>query len=491
MRPSFCRRSAVAAGAIETQEDTRYVWTGTDDFSDLGDRVDAAPLPLPDIDAPRRVVLVRHGQSTWNAEGRIQGSSNLSELTAKGIAQAETTRDMLKDDRLDVVYSSPLRRASQTASIIWSDRAPGMNFLPSLREVDLYSFQGLLKHEGQDRFGAQYKQWQTDAANFSIDAHAPVRELWYRASLAWRQLLCAEDDGVCLLVVAHNAVNQALVATALGLPPTYFRRLLQSNAATTVLDFQPSLQGVRVTLDRLNQSPGRPYKPDETGRAARARVVLVRAGATGGSSEGLLLGINDEGCSTLGRMQASKTAEFLMDMQAGAIFSSPLQRATATAASVAQLQELQGHAAPEVAVLPQLTNLDVGSWAGRSARLLRGQPLPPEAESMDAFWARTSEGWDRILAAAGHDGGRSVVVVTHSLVHAALVCKCLGLGQSSLALFRSDPGGVSIIEFPDGVEGEGVIRCLNYTAHLGRWAVPITRDDPDFLDSVCGIEGCF
>ena len=56
------------------------------------------------------------------------------------------------------------------------------------------------------------------------------------------------------LLVAHNAVNQALVATAIGLPPTYFRRLLQNNAATTVLDFQPNGDGPpRVNLDRLNQ----------------------------------------------------------------------------------------------------------------------------------------------------------------------------------------------------------------------------------------------
>lgn len=56
---------------------------------------DLQPLRLPAISTRKRVVLVRHGQSTWNAEGRIQGSSDLSELTTKGMAQAETTRDMV------------------------------------------------------------------------------------------------------------------------------------------------------------------------------------------------------------------------------------------------------------------------------------------------------------------------------------------------------------------------------------------------------------
>lgn len=81
-----------------------------------------------------------------------------------------------------------------------------------------------------------------------------LRELWFRASLAWQQVLEAQQGHRNILLVAHNAVNQALVATAIGLPPTYFRRLLQNNAATTVLDFQPNGDGPpRVNVDRLNQ----------------------------------------------------------------------------------------------------------------------------------------------------------------------------------------------------------------------------------------------
>ncbi len=73
-----------------------YSWTKIDEFSHLNDRVDSPPLPLPPIKEPKRVIMVRHGQSTWNAEGRIQGSSNASVLTKKGESQAETTRQMVR-----------------------------------------------------------------------------------------------------------------------------------------------------------------------------------------------------------------------------------------------------------------------------------------------------------------------------------------------------------------------------------------------------------
>lgn len=74
--------------------------------------------------------------------------------------------------------------------------------------------QGLLKHEGKAKFGTAYRQWQLDAANFNIDDHYPVRELWVRARSCWNKILAHESRSV--LVVAHNAVNQALVATAIG-----------------------------------------------------------------------------------------------------------------------------------------------------------------------------------------------------------------------------------------------------------------------------------
>ena len=80
------------------------------------------------------------------------------------------------------------------------------------------------------------------------------RELWYRASLAWQQILGVEDVRSAL-VVAHNAVNQALLNTALGLPPTFFRRLTQTNAATSVIDFQPNGdKPPNPVIDRMNQA---------------------------------------------------------------------------------------------------------------------------------------------------------------------------------------------------------------------------------------------
>lgn len=177
---------------------------------------------FPLIRSEKRVILVRHGQSTWNEEGRIQGSSDHSILTPKGESQAESSRQMLVQDSFDVCFSSPLSRSKRTAEIIWGSRVKDKKLMPiiqdeELREIDLYSFQGLLKRSPREpKFDRLYRMWQRDAPNFIIDGHYPARELWERARGCWNTIL-EHHGSESVLVVAHNAINQALIATALGL----------------------------------------------------------------------------------------------------------------------------------------------------------------------------------------------------------------------------------------------------------------------------------
>ncbi|BDA42581.1 probable phosphoglycerate mutase GpmB at N-terminal half [Coccomyxa sp. Obi] len=396
---------------------------------------------------------------------------------------------MLKDDKFDALFHSPLARADQTAQIIWGSREGPITVLPSLREIDLYSFQGLLKHEGKARYGDQYKQWQKDAAAFMIDGQAPVRELWYRSSLAWQQIL-GVDDVRNALVVAHNAVNQALLNTALGLPPTFFRRLTQTNAATSVVDFQPNgTHPPSRIIDRMNQAPGSPFGAPKPGNG---RLVLVRVGVAEGFKEGMLLGMRNDPLSTLGKVQGQKAAELLMDIQVDAMFSSPVKRAMENARTIADLQSLAGFSFPPVQVLDALKNRDWGSLEGKNAAEV-GADVAGAAEPLDAFWRRSADAWRQLQVEAHRDGGKAVAVVTHSPLISAMLCHCLGLGSSDLSLFRTGGGSITIIDFPDVAQAEGlahgIVRCTNFTAHLGRWAVPVTRDDVEY--AVCGIDGCF
>ncbi|PHT30090.1 2-carboxy-D-arabinitol-1-phosphatase [Capsicum baccatum] len=409
---------------------------------------------FPPLKAAKRVVLVRHGQSTWNAEGRIQGSSDFSVLTSKGESQAETSRQMLIDDSFDVCFSSPLRRSKRTAEIIWGTREEEIITDSDMREIDLYSFQGLLKHEGKAKYGDAFRQWQIDAPNFIIDGHYPVRELWARAKSCWDKILVHESKSV--LVVAHNAVNQALVATAIGLGTEYFRILLQSNCGVSVLDFTPQPEGgtPNICLNRLNQTPGSPVAVGSSaGRKTSKRIVLVCHGVSESNLESNMPYTGNGPLNMLGNIQAQKIAELLLDLKVNTVVSGNKMASAETADIITK--DASG-----------LQNVPSG-WLSRL-----------EDDVTTSLVNQSGKAWKHLLSelSKGSDGQDNIVIaVGHPALHIAMMGHCLNLTKEWLGSFHLNAGSISVIDFPDGPSGRGVIRCINYTAHLGRWSIPITR----------------
>ncbi|KAF8641842.1 hypothetical protein HU200_067542 [Digitaria exilis] len=451
------------------------------------ERSPAARPGASSLRAAKRVVLVRHGQSTWNAEGRIQGSSDISVLTPKGESQAETSRQMLLSDSFDACFTSPLARSRRTAEIIWEGRGDELIPDTDLREIDLYSFQGLLKHEGKERYGVLYRQWQKNAANFSIDGHYPVRELWDRAQSCWERILAHEGRSV--LVVAHNAVNQALVATSLGLGAEYFRVLLQSNCGASVLDFTPKTGGgpPNVCLNRLNQTPNSPVAPGSSGgRKTSKRIILACQGTMQSSSEISLGGMGYAPLNMLGTIQSQKTAELLLDLKVNSIICSPQVAAVDTAAAICEVQEaadcLGADCVPRYVEMKNLLELEIDDVFLAKQKsfgeiVQSGWMGSAEYKTLERLWAQSKDAWQALLNELPEDSesDRVVVAVGHPAIHLAMICQCLDLPIEYMSSFHLDNGSISVIDFPDGRKGRGIVRCTNYTAHLGRWSIPITR----------------
>ena len=98
-----------------------------------------------------RVLLIRHGRSTWNAERRWQGWAD-PPLSPRGIAQAEAAAAALKDVAIQVVVSSDLVRARSTAEIIARAAGVGVSIEPALRERDVGLCSGLTADEIEARW---------------------------------------------------------------------------------------------------------------------------------------------------------------------------------------------------------------------------------------------------------------------------------------------------------------------------------------------------
>ncbi|MDP7998966.1 MAG: histidine phosphatase family protein, partial [Synechococcus sp. SP1 MAG] len=110
-----------------------------------------------------RLLLVRHGLSSFNKERRIQGRDDLSNLTDEGHDQARALGRSLKEVSIDAVYSSPLRRAASTTASVLEGRggaAPATTFDNGLLEVDLEPWSGLSIDELTERHPEAYSVWK-------------------------------------------------------------------------------------------------------------------------------------------------------------------------------------------------------------------------------------------------------------------------------------------------------------------------------------------
>ena len=114
---------------------------------------------------PAQLVLVRHGQTAWNAERRFQGHAD-TPLSEAGRAEARALGDRLRDEPVTALYTSPLRRAVETAEIVAAVAGVPLEVDERLREIDVGSWQGLTRDEVEARFPEAYGRWLEGEASW-------------------------------------------------------------------------------------------------------------------------------------------------------------------------------------------------------------------------------------------------------------------------------------------------------------------------------------
>jgi phosphoserine phosphatase len=188
------------------------------------------------IESPaKKILLVRHGETSWNLEGRFQGRSDVP-LNEKGKEQANALSLALKGECLTAIYCSPLVRAKETARLI-------KIFHPSvplyeeegLMEMDLGEFEGI---EGP-RWAAQYAEfriaWKENPGSVRMPGGESLREVQVRALGALERIANAYPPETTLLLCSHNFVILTILCHALAIPLDRFRELRQGTAALNVL----------------------------------------------------------------------------------------------------------------------------------------------------------------------------------------------------------------------------------------------------------------
>lgn len=184
-----------------------------------------------------RVILIRHGQTEYNRTRRYCGSSDPF-LNAKGRSQARRLAARLRQVAVDRVYASDLRRAVQTARIIFGDRPVAKR--RELREIDFGVFEGLTYGRIMARYGAVYQRWLADPFGTRVPSGESGRDLFVRATKELERIVRRERGGTVALV-AHQGAIGALMCHILGYGPGHFWSVDQDSCGLTVIDFMDGM----------------------------------------------------------------------------------------------------------------------------------------------------------------------------------------------------------------------------------------------------------
>jgi len=202
-----------------------------------------------------RLFLVRHGESTYNAEGRIQGQQD-APLSAAGHAQAERIAARLTGYAFEACYASDLARAADTARAIMA-RHPDvpLEFVTDLREIAFGLFEGLTAPEIEIRHPQEYARWMEGhgLAGTAILTYTPpgaesATVLHARAGVALDGVRARGHTGD-VLIVAHGGLLRSFVAQALNLPEDYRRAFHFDNTGLSVIEDEPWGTSLRLLND--------------------------------------------------------------------------------------------------------------------------------------------------------------------------------------------------------------------------------------------------
>lgn len=185
---------------------------------------------------PTHVLVVRHGETHWNIEGRRQGHLD-STLTEKGRAQAEAVSRRFTADSCNAIYSSDLGRAYNTARVI--AEKTGHEVVPDerLRERHLGIFQGLNGDEIHERYPVEYEQHRNGGADHAVPSGESFRQQTTRNMLCLEEL-AQRHTGETIVVVTHGGVLSALFRHTLAIPLDAPRRFSFKNASVNLFNYQ-------------------------------------------------------------------------------------------------------------------------------------------------------------------------------------------------------------------------------------------------------------
>ena len=211
-----------------------------------------------------RLILVRHGQTEWNAGGdsgeHFRGRIDLG-LDPTGETQAQLVADCLASLDIKAVYSSPLKRALDTARPIARAHELKVEPFQGLLDIDYGQWSGCSHSKVAVQWPETYRGWRTAPHRVEIPGGESLADVRRRVREGLTRILDCHHDEIVVLV-GHQAVNKVLVCTLLGLDDGAFWRIRQDTGCINRFDYDGEAFAV-LTLNEVCHLVPRPPHMDE------------------------------------------------------------------------------------------------------------------------------------------------------------------------------------------------------------------------------------
>ena len=180
------------------------------------------------------LILARHGETAWNVEKVYRGRTDVN-LDGVGIKQAELLGRHLGNWELQAIYSSPLRRAIDTANIIARYQKIGIHIAEGLIDFDYGEWQSLSEQTVKNLYPTLHDEWHNNPHKVRMPGGESLEDVKKRAIKVVNDVLYEYQGSVVL--VSHRVVNKVLICSLLGLGNSYFWNIKQDVSGITIFNY--------------------------------------------------------------------------------------------------------------------------------------------------------------------------------------------------------------------------------------------------------------
>jgi len=194
------------------------------------------------------IILARHGETDWNVSETFRGRVDML-LNEAGRKQAEMLGEYLGQEQIDFIYSSPLKRAVETARAIAGPRKLEVNAVENLTDFHFGDWQGLSRSQVAEKYPELYRDWLDTPEQVRIPGGESLEDVRNRAVPFVEDAVMRCGEGR-IVFVSHRVINKVLVCSLLGLDMSHFWNIRIDTCGLTRFDYGDG----RLVLTRHNDT---------------------------------------------------------------------------------------------------------------------------------------------------------------------------------------------------------------------------------------------